>query len=118
MAAADFDGDGHTDILLGGDRPGDGVSLLLGNGEGELSSPTAVFQPAPDEAGALTSIEPVDIDGDADLDVYLVRRGANVLLRNDPPGRFSPWSAGDRSPLGLEDEGLGSCAAFQRDSSV
>jgi hypothetical protein len=108
MVTCDADGDSHTDVLMAEIAVRGRVHLLLGRGDGSFNRGGTVYRPEPLDSAVVSAIVPVDIDGDLDLDVYLVRWGANVLLVNDGEGRFSTSD----SHLGLGDSGIGSCAAF------
>ncbi len=92
-SVADFDGDGHLDVLL----PQHGApQLFRGNGTGRLDLVGDAF-PDADAMHAYGS-SAVDVDGDGDLDVLLTRAGADVLWINDGTGHFSD---------GTEASGLG-----------
>jgi hypothetical protein len=110
LAAGDFDGDGHADIIVGEASIGGRLLLLAGRGSGEFRKPRAVSTSRRSALAPLISILPVDIDDDLDLDLYLVRWGRNEVLINDGSGRFEPSQSGNRS--GLDDDGLGTTAAF------
>jgi hypothetical protein len=46
---ADFDGDGNLDLVV--DTTGDGLQILLGNGDGMFQSPRTIVQRQPKEGG-------------------------------------------------------------------
>ncbi|KOO33881.1 calcium binding hemolysin, partial [Chrysochromulina tobinii] len=71
IAAADVDGDGDLDVLLGNSRSPSIVLLNAGNG----TFPTSIALPA-----SAQSIAAADIDGDGDLDVLLGGSRNSVLL--------------------------------------
>jgi hypothetical protein len=79
VAAADFNGDGKLDVVTA--NPGAGtVSVLLGNGDGTLSSPI-------DHAGGSspTAVAVGDFNGDGRPDVAAANRGSHAVsvLLND-----------------------------------
>lgn len=85
VAAADFDGDGNTDALIGNggifsDYGDNDLALLKGNGDGTLSK--AGFISA---GGSITSIAIADFDGDGDIDAAAASFGTHecVILVND-----------------------------------
>ena len=83
IAAADVDGDGDLDVLLGNDGSPSRVLLNAGNG----TFPTSIELPG---AGAYTtSIAAADVDGDGDLDVLLgMGDSPNRVLLNAGDGTF------------------------------
>lgn len=84
LAFGDWDGDGDADAFVGhvgrggrlyrnmGDRNGDGLP--------EFDDATAAAGLGELEAVAMATF--VDLDGDGDLDLFVGRRGTNVVLRN------------------------------------
>jgi hypothetical protein len=105
VAAFDCDGDARLDLYLaGGEQP----AALYANRTpvgGQLA-----FQPIPSPTTDLrdvTGAYPLDIDGDGHLDLAVLRRGENVLLRGLGDCAFEP--ANER--LGL-DGGDGWTTAF------
>jgi hypothetical protein len=91
VAVGDFDGDGRLDLAVtdGGDNSGNGqgVSVLLGNGDGSFQPPRTF------SAGiAPSSVAVGDFDGDGRLDLAVANVGSNnvsVLLGNGD-GTFRP----------------------------
>jgi hypothetical protein len=78
-AAADFNGDGNSDLVLGGD----GLNLYLGNGDG-------TFQPPQSVLSGYGPLSLGDIDGDGLLDVMVSEDFATLtVLRNKGTGRFA-----------------------------
>ena len=87
-AVADFNGDGHPDVIVGEtETPGGPTSLrlLLGDGTGALTLGGIAATPV----SFRLLIAPFDLDGDGDQDV-LTRGTAGdlLLLRNDGDGNF------------------------------
>lgn len=83
--AADFDGDGSTDLLLAIDGE---LRLLRNDGTGELS--TSTIAAAPD----VVDLEIGDLDGDGDMDAYVTRNASGAVaswrvMRNDGRGGFT-----------------------------
>ena len=76
-AIADFDGDGHPDVLLAGRR----VTLVRGLARGGWRPESISLPDAPRGPMAIS-----DLDGDGDLDVVLTAAGgAPTYLRNTSP---------------------------------
>lgn len=105
----DLDGDGDLDLYLanvsfGGANPQD--RILLNDGAGRFTDVTATHRGG-DGASTLDA-EFVDLDGDGDRDVVLVRFDAGsaplLALRNDGAGRLTPWAG--VFPGGLSGNGL------------
>jgi len=71
LVATDFNHDGHTDLLVAdvgsGSDTADGVSLLLGNGDGTFQSPRRF-----DAGGSPIGIATGDFNGDRNPDVVVV----------------------------------------------
>lgn len=108
LTVADVDGDGDPDLIEINDallsRRGEGSRLLL-NHDGVLAERAV---PALAVARAGRNVAPADVDGDGDIDLYLVdAAGPNVLLLGDGRGGFVEAPAGP-----LADAGVGRHAAF------
>ena len=71
VAAADMDGDGDIDVLLGND--GSPSRVLLNAGDGTF--PTSIELPG--GSATTRSIAAADVDGDGDLDVLLGNYGSS-----------------------------------------
>lgn len=89
IAQGDVDGDGDIDLLLG---VGFGVELWVNDGRGKFSDASARL-PNPVTPHLAEQVRLVDLDGDRDLDAYvLVRNTGNaptsLVLINDGSGRF------------------------------
>ncbi|MCX4241562.1 CRTAC1 family protein [Paraliomyxa miuraensis] len=86
LAFGDYDGDGDVDAYVGqvgrdgvlhrnvGDRDGDGLP--------EFEDATAAAGLHDVELSAVAMATFVDLEGDGDLDLFVGRRGTNVVLRN------------------------------------
>ncbi len=87
VAAADFDGDGWTDLFFGGAdseaaEPPHRLYLNRGDGTFEDASDAWVPGDLPTAIGTVAA----DLDDDGDPDLLLAATGRNVLLRNDGDG--------------------------------
>ena len=73
LALGDVNGDGHPDIVLGGNYQSNYIQVLLGNGDGTFQSPiTSTFSNYRSPQGYTdlpTSIALGDLNGDGKLDV-------------------------------------------------
>lgn len=99
----DIDGDRDLDIVLGMEG---GHALWINDGKGRFGDDTAGRLPV---AGFVEArkVEPGDVDGDGDVDLYFSHVGwqgkapADALLLNDGRGRFTRAGA-DRLPADAE----------------
>jgi len=87
LAAGDFNGNGHVDLVVTSGILGVGVvSVLLGNGDGTFSPPSTL-----DSAGRHAGSPFVaDFDGDGKLDVAVIGDGALLVLKGNGDGTFRP----------------------------
>ena len=85
VAVLDCNADALPDIVAAG---GENPALLLVNGGGMKFAPA----PFPAFAGT-TGAYPLDVDGDGNLDLMLLRVGENQLLRGDGACGFAPANA-------------------------
>ena len=91
VRVADFNHDGVSDLVLLGTRGG--VSVLLGNGQGDFSS-TKTFSVGPDPTGLTVA----DINHDDRLDLLVGNRRGDVLVRlGNGDGTFQPYYKTDQS---------------------
>jgi enediyne biosynthesis protein E4 len=88
QAWADVDGDGWLDLLTVGGMVASQLWHNQGDGTFELSPLMDPYGSVHDTIGATFA----DYDNDGDPDLYLLRYGPNVLLRNDGPLGFSDVS--------------------------
>ncbi len=96
LAVGDLDGDGSPDLILGG-AAGQACVVWLNQKEGFRSSSRQVFEE--DSSSEDIAMELFDVEGDGDLDLYLVSGGyefyvnsrdlADRLYLNDGKGNFS-----------------------------
>jgi hypothetical protein len=99
VAIADFDGDGHLDVLVGRIFSPANLYLYLGDGTGNLV--LDAISPVPNYP---VNIAVGDVDGDLDLDVATTA-GANVRVSyNDGSGAFDSFAdyAGLAGPADVE----------------
>ena len=115
VRAADFDGDGDLDLVVGNvrfvlDEP-EVDTLLLNDGKGMFTPAPAGSLPPAGDASNFT-IQAVDLDGDADLDVIapstVFERAAGDyrVLLNDGKARFSVAARGSVLPPSADGNGF------------
>jgi hypothetical protein len=82
----DFNGDGHTDIVVS-NRVSQTVSVLLGLGNGAFGPQQSISM-----GGAPRGITVLDVDGDGDADIVNANQSSNdlALMLNNGSGVFSP----------------------------
>ena len=85
IAAADFNGDGKTDLLVANQLSGTIFSVLLGNGDGTFQ---AAINTNP--GAAFTSVIAADINGDGKPDVLGEAGGTLFALLGNGDGTFQP----------------------------
>jgi enediyne biosynthesis protein E4 len=88
QAWADVDGDGWLELLTVGGMVPSQLWRNLGNGSFELSPLLGPHAAVLDTIGATFA----DYDNDGDPDLYILRYGPNLLLRNDGPLGFTDVS--------------------------
>ena len=93
LAFGDYDNDGHVDLFVSRHGPN---QLFHGLGNGEFTDVTESTGTAGGEDNGSAQAVFVDIDHDADLDIYVCnhdareeRLAANQLLRNNADGTFT-----------------------------
>ncbi|MBI3844682.1 MAG: VCBS repeat-containing protein [Planctomycetes bacterium] len=106
----DCDGDGDLDLLLGyppGQVLTGRMKLLINDGTGHFTDGThGPVTGLPDQTLGVTHLEAVDVDGDGDLDVYVVcsccvdgQDGQNRLYLNDGHGLLTDATFGTEAGL-------------------
>jgi hypothetical protein len=89
VAFVDLDGDSWPDLYFGAGQ-GEVDTLCHNRGDGTFSCGSAPGVSA--NANDVLAIAAGDVDGDGDLDLYLMRKGPNSLYRNDG-GHFTDVTA-------------------------
>ncbi len=92
LTVADLDGDGDPDLavtgfFVEGILVGDGVSVLLNDGDGTFGHATVYLDVGSDP----TALTAADLDGDGALDLVMVNEGSNngTILFNNGDGTFA-----------------------------
>jgi hypothetical protein len=95
VAAADFNGDGRTDLAVVTDNP-DQIRIFSGDGAGGFTQTQAVFLPS----GGGEDLWAGDLDGDGDTDLVVILQNSNsVMPIINTGGAFAP---GATAPVGQE----------------
>jgi len=111
LGLADFDGDGQLDLIVAGGgalppaKSSQRCQLWMRRGERFVEESAAR---GVEIMGPAYGIATADYDGDGDIDVYVTRLGANVLLENIGSGRFRDVSRA----AGVDDPGASKSAVF------
>ncbi len=95
VAAADFNRDGWIDLFVTDSQQGQPDHLYRNNGDGTFSDVAAAAGVASLNGAGGLSVDCVwgDVDNDGWPDLYVVRWGRDVLLRNNGDGTFSDVTA-------------------------
>ncbi len=102
IAVADFNRDGHLDVVVsnGGNGTYGSVSLLLGNGDGTLQPATTISVGKNNPAYFAVG----DFNGDGNLDLALINQGQTAtvdLLLGNGDGTFRPLTGAETIGNGL-----------------
>ncbi|OEK03156.1 hypothetical protein BFP97_17225 [Roseivirga sp. 4D4] len=94
VSASDFDGDGDTDLFVGGrldpkKYPMPGTSYILRNDGGKFSDITEEVSSGLQKVGMVTTSEWADIDDDNDLDLILAGEFMPVTVFVQQEGKFT-----------------------------
>jgi hypothetical protein len=117
FSVSDLDGDGELDLLFS--DAVEGPRLLLGDGAFGFIDVDAPTRGLPSAADFAHGVSTVDIDGDGDLDVFLLYKGFNRFFTNDGTANFTEVT--DSIGLGgrEDDRSLtASWADFDRDGDL
>ncbi len=102
LATGDFNGDGHTDVLIANSSV-DGLTLFLGQGDGSFVAEPAIYT-ASGYAGA-TSVVTGDFNGDGKLDAVTLNSAASYkgdltvsAMLGNGDGTFAPPVQTDVGP--------------------
>lgn len=92
-AVADFDGDGHADLVSTPDAPANGARPMWCANDGSGNFAVASFLPLPLPPEPIRVLRPADLDGDGDLDLAANRAWSYTpaqieLLYNDGAGAW------------------------------
>jgi len=102
----DYDGDGWLDLIYGNE--GGPPRLYRNEADGTFAEVTALAGlPEEGSFGRFMGLAASDYDGDGDVDLYYLHRGANALYRNDG-GTFTDVT----EAAGVGDERWSTAAAF------
>src|SRR6185503_11583067 len=115
LAAGDFDGDGKIDLYLCSgsaildsyqkEAAGYGDALWRNTGNGQFADVTGAAGMG--AKGWSNGAVFADLDGDADLDLFVARLGPNLLYRNEGDSTFREVG----KAAGVDHPGFGACAA-------
>ncbi len=85
IAAADFNGDGKTDLAMIADQPGN-VNILMGNGDGTFQQSSSFH------SGVGVAVQAADINGDGVMDLAVVTQTQVISYGNGDGTFWAPIS--------------------------
>jgi hypothetical protein len=92
VVAADFNKDGKLDAIVGTD--GNGIAVLLGNGDGTFQPTTYITNATCALAcGSTTSLAAFDFNGDGNVDLVVATNSAMQVLLGKGDGSFTALAA-------------------------
>ena len=117
FSVSDLDGDGHLDLLFS--DAVEGPKLFFGDGDFGFSEVDATTRGLPGASAFAHGVSTIDLEGDGDLDVFLLYMGFNRFFENDGTGHFTDITA-DLGLGGREDDRTitASWADFDRDGDL
>lgn len=117
FAVVDLDADGHLDLLFS--DAVEGPKLFLGDGNFGFAAVDATTRGLPGPSDFAHGVSAIDIEGDGDVDVFLLYKGFNRFFENDGTGNFTDITE-SLGLAGREDDRTisASWADFDRDGDL
>jgi Flp pilus assembly secretin CpaC len=101
LATADFNGDGHQDLVVANNKDST-ISVLLGVGDGTFGTQTPITIPGGTLPSTPSAVAVGDFDGDKNLDIAVTDSSNNsvLILFGDGRGNFAAPTAATTYPTG------------------